>query len=266
MKMTERYKTLKDNCVKWIREYFDAQSKTAGVTLKAVIGMSGGKDSTVVAGLCKEALGADRVHCLVIPNGDKSLQDEHIAFKVMQSLGIKNYRIIDISNGYYCLTNEFRPKIDYENKTAAFINLVPRLRTDMLYFEAASIGGRVVGTGNLCERKLGWFTLWGDGSCDMNPIGNMLVSDVINVGLELGIPSEFVYRTPSDGLTGKSDEENLGFTYDQVEAVIRNDANSSVLTAVAIKQILERFAKMSWKKEMTNIPTFDDEILNYINR
>lgn len=236
---------LADRCVEWIRDYFQRNGNP-----KAVIGISGGKDSTVVAWLCVKALGKDNVIGVLMPNGfQKDIND---SYEVVNTLGI-DYKIIDISKAY----NTF---LDLENilpSKQAKINLAPRLRMTTLYFVAQSLGGRVVGTGNLCERILGYYTLWGDGACDLNPIGNMLVSEVIEVGRALGAPEHLLVKPPSDGLTGLTDEEKIGFTYNELETFLRK--GKDCLDEKTAEKIENRRENVLWKWLLTTrgIPMFN---------
>ena len=233
-----------ENCINWLKDYFNSQGNP-----KAVVGISGGKDSTVVAWLCAKALGKENVVGVLMPNGfQKDIDD---SYEVVNTLGIK-HKVIDISKAYNCF-------LDLENvlpSEQAKINLVPRLRMTALYFVAQSLRGRVVGTGNLCERILGYFTLWGDSACDLNPIGNMLVSEVIALGRELGAPEHLLVKAPSDGLSGMTDEEKIGFTYEELEKFLR-EGKESVSKETADK-IEKRREAVLWKWLITTrgVPIF----------
>ena len=240
----EYYKILADRCVAWIQDYFKT---TKGE--KAVIGISGGKDSTVVAYLCVKALGKENVIGVLMPNGNQT--DINDSYEVVNNLGIK-YVKHNIAEAY----NSFWHIDAIEPSAQAKINLAPRLRMTTLYFIAQSVGGRVVGTGNLCERMLGYYTLWGDGACDMNPIGHMLVSEVIGVGRALGIAERLLVKPPSDGLTGKTDEDSLGFTYAEVEKALNGESTPNA------DKINSRVAAQKFKRDMTSIPMFKDDYLD----
>ena len=220
----EKTRLLTEKCVEWLKKYFaDAGNP------KAVVGISGGKDSTVVAYLCVKALGKENVIGVLMPNGQQ----------------------LDIDDSYEV---EYP---DIQASTQARVNLSPRLRMSALYMVAQTVGGRVVGTGNLCESILGYYTLWGDGACDVNPIRNMLVSEVIAVGEILGVPDHLVHKAPSDGLTGKTDEENFGFTYKDVEAYICHDWDA--LDEETKTKIDKRVDAVMWKSRMSPaIPNFND--------
>lgn len=195
-----------EDIIKWIREYFDKQPGAKG----AVIGISGGKDSTVVAKLLAEALGKDRVFGVLMPNGEqKDIKD---SLNLVEFIGIP-YKIVNIEKAY----NGLLEGIAEENLSEdARINIAPRLRMTTLYAIAANMHYRVCGTGNKSEAFVGYTTKWGDSAFDFNPIGDLSTEEVMAVGDNLGLPYELVHKTPSDGLSGKSDEDKLGFTYKQV--------------------------------------------------
>ena len=202
---------LKDKCVNWIREWFDKNGKDC----TAVIGISGGKDSTVVAGLCVEALGKDRVFGVLMPDGEQS--DIEDAIQVCKFLNIR-YTIVNIQDAYYDIISKIDiPLISNQTK----INLPPRLRMATLYAVSQSINGRVANTCNWSEEYVGYSTRWGDNVGDFSPLRRLLTDEVIDIGDALGLPYELVHKTPSDGLCGKTDEDNLGFTYEVLNKYIR---------------------------------------------
>lgn len=195
--------------VEWVKEYFAAQLGAKG----AAIALSGGKDSTVVGKILVEALGKDRVFGVLMPNGEQ--KDINDSIRVAEILGI-DYKIVNIEKAYKGIVDS----IELELNTQAKVNIAPRLRMTTVYAIAASLGYRVAGTGNKSEAYVGYTTKWGDNAYDFDPIGDLTTEEVVAVGDALGLPHELVHKTPSDGLTGKSDEENLGFTYAQVNEVI----------------------------------------------
>lgn len=201
--------------IKSIKNWLENYSNETGLQ-KVVLGISGGKDSTVVAKLCADVLGADNVNGIMLPNGTQ--KDINDSIRVTQILGIKS-ETINIMEAFDALCNSI-PEI---SKLGAE-NVAPRIRMTVLYAYAASHGCRVAGTGNLSEKLLGYFTKWGDGAHDFNLIGNYTSLEVMRIGEELGLPIELVYKTPSDGLSGLSDEEKLGVTYADVHKFIRCDA------------------------------------------
>lgn len=209
---TAHFKTLKDDIVQWIRDYFE---KAGGKG--AVIGISGGKDSTVVAGLLVEALGVDRVCGVLMPNGtQKDIQDSK---RVVDILGI-NSDIVNIGNAYDKLVSEMGYSIFLTDE--AKINIAPRLRMTVLYAIGQTLGYRVAGTGNACEAYVGYCTKWGDTAHDFNPIAELTVDEVIGVGMALGLPHDLLLKAPADGLSGSTDEERLGVTYAQIAEVREN--------------------------------------------
>ena len=215
---------MKSLIIKGIQKYVE-ETNAKGF----VIGISGGKDSTVVAKLLVEAIGKDKVLGVMMPNGEQS--DIEDSKKVCELLGIE-YMTVKIEDVYESLINS----IEYSDKDGSFnlistgesilvsdkskTNIPPRIRMTTLYAIAQSIGYRVAGTGNRSERYVGWFTKHGDGGFDYNPIAPLCCTEVIKLGDELGLPYDLVHKTPSDGLTGKSDEDNLGFTYEQLDDYI----------------------------------------------
>lgn len=213
---------VKDDIIQWIRDWFDEN----GPDCNAVIGISGGKDSTIVAALCIEALGADRVIGVLMPN--KVQVDINVARDIVNYLGIRSLEIdiwtagsdiIDrIIKSAYNNRNDF-PEFSISNQTR--VNMPPRLRMTTLYAIAQSVNGRVSNNCNLSEDYVGYSTRWGDGVGDFAPLANLTVSEVKAIGYELGLPVEFIEKIPSDGLCGKTDEDNLGFSYDTLDRYIR---------------------------------------------
>ena len=204
---------VKNDCVQWIRNWF----KKNGPGCNAVIGISGGKDSTVAAALCVEALGKDRVYGVLMPNGEQS--DFGDAHAVVHCLGIEHY-IINIRQAVEDLTTRIKLQ-DIDVKSQTEINLPPRIRMTTLYAISQSLNGRVVNTCNLSEDYVGYSTRWGDSVGDFSPLANLTTDEVVAIGDALGLPYELVHKTPADGLCGKTDEDNLGFTYEALNKYIR---------------------------------------------
>ena len=217
---------MKQKIIDWLNEYKET-TNAKGV----VLGISGGKDSTVVAMLSKLVFGDD-VLGIIMPNGIQNDIDD--AIKVCDTLNIK-YKIVNIENAFKQLINAIDyPESESSNdiefvstcvSNKAKTNIAPRLRMTTLYAIAQTLGYRVIGTGNASERYIGWFTKYGDGGCDLNPIAHLTCTEVIELGKELceefNLPVDLVVKKPADGLTGKSDEENFGFTYKQLDDYIR---------------------------------------------
>lgn len=199
-----------------------------------VLGLSGGKDSTVVAMLAKKVWG-DNVLALLMPNGEQKDISDSIA--IVEALNL-NYNIINLETAYNNLLLNIEhqlvetvcgkdwlpncPKITDKAKT----NIPPRLRMTTLYAVAQTLGYRVIGTGNLSESYIGWCTKWGDCAYDINPIAHLTCTEVIEIGKllakEFGLDEKYIVKPPSDGLCGMSDEESFGFTYAQLDAHIRD--------------------------------------------
>jgi NAD+ synthase len=212
---------VKNDCVQWIREWFTIN----GPDCNAVIGISGGKDSSVVAALCAEALGKDRVIGVLMPNGIQN--DIHDAFSLVEHLDIK-YTVIDINKAYkdilnslfYCsnLGNMGRHIVPTEQ---AITNLPPRIRMTVLYAVSQSLNSRVVCTDNLSESYIGYSTRWGDNVGDFCPLLHLTSDEVVAIGDVCGLPYELTHKIPSDGLCGKTDEDRFGFTYEVLNKYIR---------------------------------------------
>lgn len=210
--MRENFNASKEceNIINWIREYFEHHPSAKG----AIIGISGGKDSSIVAKILVEALGKERVFGVLMPNGiQKDISD---SLRVVDILGI-NHKIVNIEKAYNGLLDGIA---EDDLSIDAKINIPPRLRMTTLYAIGSSMHYRVCGTGNKSEGFVGYTTKWGDNAYDFNPIGDLTTEEVIALGDILGLPYELVHKTPSDGLSGKSDEEKLGFTYKQINDYI----------------------------------------------
>lgn len=208
-------KQTKDEIVQWIRDYFNVN----GPNCDAVIGISGGKDSTIVAALCVEALGKERVVGVLMPCGEQvDIEDSK---RIVEHLGIRSYQV-NIQSPVDSILFRVRIKMEVSEQTKT--NLPARIRMTTLYAVAQSLpnGGRVASTCNRSEDFVGYSTKFGDSAGDFSPLANLMVSEVIQIGRELNIPDDFVDKTPADGLCGRTDEDNLGFTYDQIEKYIVN--------------------------------------------
>jgi len=208
--------TTKNELVSWLRDWFEEN----GPGCRAVIGISGGKDSSVCAALCAEALGKDRVLGVLMPNGVQS--DIEDSRKLVSHLGIKSITV-DISYAYDAILSGLFEAFDEEliPSEQTQINLPPRLRMTTLYAVSQSVNGRVINTCNLSEEYVGYSTRWGDSVGDVSPLANLIVAEVKAIGHALGLPEELVEKTPSDGLCGKSDEDRLGFPYEALDGYIR---------------------------------------------
>ena len=204
---------VKSDIVDWIRDWFDENGKGC----MAVVGLSGGKDSSVVAALCVEALGKDKVLGVMMPNGEQF--DIDVAHKLAEFLDIKSM-VINIKDAYEGVVGEMKKNFDtFEGQ--AKVNLPPRLRMSVLYAVSQSVNGRVANTCNLSEDWVGYATKFGDGAGDFSPLAKLTVQEVKAVGRSLGLPDMFVDKVPIDGLCGLTDVDNLGFTYAVLDRYIR---------------------------------------------
>ena len=208
-------KKVKNEIVEWMTAWFEKN----GNGCNAVVGVSGGKDSSVVAALCVAALGKDRVIGVLMPNGEQS--DIKYSHMLCDHLGIKNYTVNvgPAINGVLDSINENAADIEVTEQTTT--NLPARIRMATLYAVSQSVNGRVANTCNLSEDWVGYSTKFGDAAGDFSPLSRLTVSEVKAIGRELGLPAELVDKTPSDGLCGKTDEMNLGFSYDVLDKYIR---------------------------------------------
>lgn len=201
---------------RWLKKY----AKGAG-TKGYVVGLSGGVDSAVVAALCVKAVGKDNVIGAILPCGG-SLDDDRLAGDVVDWLGIKSKKVV-LGKAYTYLSAQM--PIGETNMPQ--MNLKPRLRMTVLYFLANTFNYLVAGTGNRSEREIGYFTKYGDGGCDVLPLGDLYKSQVYELAEELGVPREIIDRPPSAGLwVGQTDEEDIGMTYEELDAVL--DGNQTV--------------------------------------
>ena len=201
---------VKNECVQWIRDFFVESGKGCN----AVIGISGGKDSSVVAALCVEALGKDRVIGVLMPNGVQA--DIDMAKLLVEHLGIKHY-IVNIKDAMEGIVGSFPFELSKQSRE----NLPPRIRMATLYAVSQSHNGRVANTCNLSEDWVGYSTRYGDSVGDFSPCSHLTVQEVKAIGRVLGLPAVLVDKVPIDGLCGRTDEENLGFTYAELDRYIR---------------------------------------------
>lgn len=201
---------VKDGCVQWIRDFFEENGKGCN----AVVGISGGKDSSIVAALCVEALGKDRVIGVLMPNGEQ--HDIDMAKLLVEHLGIKHF-VVNIKDAVDGVKNA----IPFELSTQSVTNLPPRIRMATLYAVSQSHNGRVANTCNLSEDWVGYATRYGDAAGDFSPCSHITVQEMKEIGRLIGLPDVLVDKVPIDGLCGKTDEDNLGFTYAVLDRYIR---------------------------------------------
>jgi len=237
---------VKNECVQWIKDFFDKNGKDCN----AVVGISGGKDSSVAAALCVEALGKERVIGVLMPQGNQ--HDIDMAYKLVNHLGIKHY-VINIKDAVDAILNSFPKDIEITPQTIQ--NIPPRIRMSTLYAVSQSSNGRVCNTCNLSEDWVGYSTRYGDSVGDFSPMSHLTVTEVKAIGSLLGLPDDLVNKVPIDGLCGKTDEENLGFTYAELDVYIRTgkieDQNK--------KELIDRKHRMNlFKLEL--MPSFKPEM------
>jgi len=203
---------VKNECVEWIRNFFEENGKNCN----AVVGISGGKDSSIAAALCVEALGRERVTGVLMPQGEQ--HDIDMAYMLVNHLGIKHY-VINIKDAVDGLLKNMPEGLRLTSQTLT--NIPPRIRMSTLYAVSQSCNGRVCNTCNLSEDWVGYSTRYGDSVGDFSPLSHLTVTEIKEIGRLLGLPAELVNKTPIDGLCGKTDEENLGFTYAELDIYIR---------------------------------------------
>lgn len=233
----------KNECVEWICRFFEENGKECN----AVVGISGGKDSSVAAALCVEALGKERVIGVLMPCGVQ--HDIDMAYMLVNHLGIKHYTV-NIEKA----VDAVKSGMPFPLSEQSVVNIPPRVRMTVLYAVSQSHNGRVVNTCNLSEDYVGYSTRYGDAAGDFSPCSGLTVTEVKAVGRVLGLPDVLVDKVPIDGLCGKTDEENLGFTYDVLDRYIR----TGEISDESVKKIIdERHKRNLFKLEM--MPHFTPE-------
>lgn len=237
---------VKNECVAWIRNFFEENGKGCN----AVVGISGGKDSSIAAALCVEALGKDRVIGVLMPQGEQHDIDK--AFMLVNHLGIKHY-VVNIKDAVDGIINNLPADIEITPQTLQ--NIPPRIRMSTLYAVSQSCNGRVCNTCNLSEDWVGYSTRYGDSVGDFSPLSKLTVQEIKQIGYLLGVPKELVDKTPIDGLCGKSDEENLGFTYAELDRYIRTGEIDDPVK----KEMIDRRHKINLFK-LDLMPVFDSGI------
>ena len=241
----------KDELITWIQNYF----RKNGPDCNAVVGISGGKDSSIVAALCCEALGNGRVIGVLMPQG---VQDDiDVARDLVKHLGIKSFEI-NIAETVNTLLAKGRIAGLCDSKQAR-VNLPARIRMATLFMVSQSMNGRVANTCNASENFVGWQTVGGDGFGQFSPLSKLTVTEVKAVGRELGLPEKFIEKAPADGLTGKTDEDNFGFTYEFLDKYIRTGEFGGD-TATAAK--IDRMHEANLFKDLP-MPMYDPSLFNW---
>ena len=233
---------VKNECVEWIRNFF----KNNGPDCNAVVGISGGKDSSIAAALCVEALGKERVIGVLMPQGEQ--HDIDMAYLLVNHLGIKHFEV-NIKDAVDGILKNMPEGLEITPQTVQ--NIPPRIRMSTLYAVSQSCNGRVANTCNLSEDWVGYSTRYGDSVGDFSPLSHLPVTEIKQIGYRLGLPKELVDKTPIDGLCGKTDEENLGFTYAELDVYIR----TGKIEDEAKKELIDKKHKMNlFKLEL--MPSF----------
>ena len=240
-------KKVKDECVLWIRKFFEEN----GPGCNAVLGISGGKDSSIAAALCVEALGADRVIGVLMPQGEQ--HDIDMAYMLVNHLKIKHY-VVNIKDAVDGILKNIPDEVALTDM--ARTNLPPRIRMSTVYAISQSLNGRVCNTCNLSEDWVGYSTRYGDSVGDFSPLSHLTVTEVKEIGRVLGLPAELVDKVPIDGLCGKTDEDNLGFTYAELDKYIR----TGVIEDTEKKERIDSMHKRNLFK-LKLMPCFKPEII-----
>ena len=229
-------------CIAWIKTFFQEN----GPGCNAVVGISGGKDSSVVASLLVQALGKERVYGVLLPNGiQKDIED---AYQLVKHLDIK-YHEINIKDIYDASIKSLGDRFSISEQT--IINIQPRIRMTMLYAFSQSHNGRVANTCNYSEDYVGYSTRYGDSVGDFSPISCFTVTEVKQIGRYLGLPTNLIDKVPSDGLSNSTDEDKLGFTYDELDKYIRE----GILPSPEVKERIDHLHKTNlFKLEL--MPSF----------
>ena len=242
-----------ENAIKWIKEFVKT-TKAKGV----VVGNSGGKDSATVIAMATRALGKENVLTVAMPcNSIK--EDLEDAKLVSDTFGVE-FISVDLSNTYNELETTISDALEKNDlNEESKINMKPRIRMTTLYTIAQSLGYLVIGTGNLSERMVGYTTKWGDSASDFNPIANFTALEVLEIGKYLGVPDKIINKAPSDGLSGKSDEEKMNVTYKQIEEYIetgKTDSNDAM-------EIIKKMNEFS-KHKRSLVPVYEFDRTNYL--
>lgn len=218
-----------ENAVQWIRDWFEENGKGCN----AVVGISGGKDSSIVAALCVKALGKDRVIGVLMPNGEQS--DIDCSKQLVAHLGIPFY-VCNVKKAVDGVLESLKES-GVEISRQTIVNLPPRIRMSTLYALSQSNNGRVANTCNLSEDWVGYSTRYGDAAGDFSPLGKLTVQEVKEIGKYLCLPINLVEKVPSDGLTDRTDEDNLGFTYAVLDKYIRTGVCENEETKAKIDRL-----------------------------
>jgi len=229
---------VKEDLIKWIYNWYCKASPNHDKNI--IIGISGGKDSSIVAALCCEAIGNTKVIGVLLPNGNQS--DINYSMNLVEYLRIPHHWA-NIEKTYHSIIDNIIESAETEPLNNIVItNIPPRIRMTYLYAYAALFNGFVVGTDNLSENYIGWTTKWGSAVSDFSPLANLTCTEVRQIGYALNLPKEFIDKIPEDGLTGKSDEEIFGFSYDELDCYIR--FKSDLKNCYTAPEVIKKIKKM----------------------
>ena len=253
-----------ENCINWIRKWFEHNGDENS---KAIIGISGGIDSSTTAALCVKALGKDRVIGIMLPNGIQT--DIDASQLLVKHLGIKHYTI-NIGDTYHALVDEMRVLAENGKEWPGdqyITNTPARIRMTALFGAAAMIGNCfVANTCNISESSQGYDTIFGDNVGSFAPIAKFTKTEVRKIAKFLELPETLVNKTPIDGMSlntdgsYKSDEDKLGFTYEELDKTIRNID----YRGPNYDKIVNGFIRTAWKRRIVNIESYDPELDEYI--
>lgn len=239
-----------EDVTNWLRDWFEINGKGCN----AVLGISGGKDSSVAAAVAVNALGKDRVIGVLMPQNVQS--DISYSHLLCDHLGIKNF-VVNVGPAVDAVIADAKAA-GIELGTQSLTNLPPRIRMSTLYAVSQSFNGRVINTCNLSEDWVGYSTRYGDSVGDVSPLSSFTVDEVKQIGRYLGLPAQLIDKVPSDGLCGKTDEDNLGFTYAVLDKYIR----TGICEDEATKALIDKKHKMNlFKLELMPSFPYDGEIL-----
>lgn len=242
-----------NKCINWCKDWFQKNAPNH----KAVIGMSGGKDSTIAATILAIAIGANNVIGVAMPDDGQGIND---ADEICKFLGIKYIKapISGMTNAFKGMWREFGDE-DFKWSHQAETNIPPRVRMTMLYAIAQTYNGIVVNTCNLSESYLGYETIFGDLAGGMSPIKNLTATEIIALGDELKLPSNWVHKTPDDGLPNSSpDEEKFGFTYETLDRWIRTGEKGDT---EVMRKIFARYEASQFKRDCVNIQAYNPNLM-----
>lgn len=242
-----------ENAIKWIRDFVE-KTNAKGV----VVGNSGGKDSATVIAMATKALGKENVLTIAMPCN--SIKEDLEDAKIVSEKFDVEMLIIDLTKTYTEMEKSINEKLkDSKLIKESEINIKPRLRMTTLYAIAQTKNYLVIGTGNLCERMVGYTTKWGDSAFDLNPIGNFTVEEVLEIGKYLGVPDKIINKAPSDGLGSATDEEKLGVTYKQIAEYIETGKTETNAMEIINKK------NLASKHKRATAPIYEFERKIYLN-